>query len=365
MGKRHFVMLAHPYVPGKHGVAGMLASEKLDGVRAVWDGGVTRGMPATEVPFANVERDARYVAPPRATGLWSRYGKVIQAPDWWLDGLPPHCLDGELWAGRGSFNELASTIKCLVPGPGWDRVRYHVFDAPPPHVLFMDGFVDTPPNFVKRLRGATSWYAARARSEHPRHGSFEECYHWLRSHCPESRHLVVHRQEMLPHSTPAALARLEELLAEVTVGRGEGLMLRRPSSSWQPERVYDLLKVKKCQDAEAVVVGYVWGRETDRGSRHLGRMGSLRCRTDSGVLFEMSGFTDDERVMTASQPGYVTIDEQMGLVMEEGAAHAGEVVAPGFHNPQFPVGCRVTFTFRELNPSGAPKEGRYWRRRSD
>jgi hypothetical protein len=46
-------------------------SEKLDGVRAVWDG-----------------RALRF-----------RSGNPVPAPQWFLDGLPAEALDGELWLG--------------------------------------------------------------------------------------------------------------------------------------------------------------------------------------------------------------------------------------------------------------------------
>src|SRR5205809_6855024 len=94
-----FLMLAHKYVPERDSerIKGWYCSQKLDGVRAMWDGGVSRGLLASEVPWANVEKDYRYIEENRATGLWSRLGKVIHAPDWFLDQLPLYPMDGELW----------------------------------------------------------------------------------------------------------------------------------------------------------------------------------------------------------------------------------------------------------------------------
>ena len=51
--KREYVQLAHVFDSKKHSPAGWYASEKLDGQRAWWDGGVSRGMPAAQVPYAN------------------------------------------------------------------------------------------------------------------------------------------------------------------------------------------------------------------------------------------------------------------------------------------------------------------------
>lgn len=78
-------------------------SEKLDGVRAYWDG----------------------------QWLISRQGNRFHAPAWFLRGFPDQPLDGELWIGRNSFQLLMSIIK--NPGgdtSGWRRVRYCVFDLP-------------------------------------------------------------------------------------------------------------------------------------------------------------------------------------------------------------------------------------------
>ena len=80
--KAEFVQLAHKYVPTKHSCSGAWISEKLDGVRAVWDGGISRGVPTKDVPYANTVKDHRLLKPPVATGLWSRMGRVVS-------GQPP------------------------------------------------------------------------------------------------------------------------------------------------------------------------------------------------------------------------------------------------------------------------------------
>jgi len=82
---------------------GFLVSEKLDGVRAVWDGQVLR----------------------------FRSGRVIKAPAWFLSALPQMALDGELWIGRGSFDRLSGVVRQSQPDDtAWREVKYLVFDAP-------------------------------------------------------------------------------------------------------------------------------------------------------------------------------------------------------------------------------------------
>lgn len=66
---------------------GYWMSEKLDGVRAYWDG----------------------------TQLISRGGNKYNAPAAFVAGLPAYALDGELWLGRKKFQECVSIVKKKTP----------------------------------------------------------------------------------------------------------------------------------------------------------------------------------------------------------------------------------------------------------
>jgi DNA ligase-1 len=89
--------------PGDTDPAGMLVSEKYDGVRAVWDGEALR----------------------------FRSGQSIAAPAWFVASLPRLPLDGELWLGRGRFEALSGLVRRAEPqDAGWRALRYMVFDLP-------------------------------------------------------------------------------------------------------------------------------------------------------------------------------------------------------------------------------------------
>lgn len=84
-------------------------SEKLDGVRAYWDG----------------------------TALWSRAGHQFMVPDWFVADFPEHHLDGELWLGRGQFEALSATVRRYQPNDDeWRQVRFMVFDLPQSSAIF-------------------------------------------------------------------------------------------------------------------------------------------------------------------------------------------------------------------------------------
>ncbi len=153
-------------------------------------------------------------------------------------------------------------------------------------------------------------------------------------------------QAKLPHTNIAAKKYLEETLDIVCSNRGEGPIIRSPNSFWAPQRVHTCLKVKSSHDAEAIVIGYTFGRQTELGSKLLGLMGALIVRYKN-VEFELSGFTDEERRMTD---------------FEFAANHPGEKAPSGIYNPMFPIGSVVTFKYRELTDGNIPKEARYFRR---
>ncbi len=80
-----------------------LVSEKLDGVRAFWDGAT----------------------------LKTRSGNIINAPAWFINRFPHVPLDGELWSGRGTFERLSGIVRKDDPVEAeWREVRYMLFELP-------------------------------------------------------------------------------------------------------------------------------------------------------------------------------------------------------------------------------------------
>src|SRR6266705_1305667 len=77
-------------------------SEKLDGVRAYWDG----------------------------KQFLSRQGNIYHAPDWFIEGLPAVPLDGELWIDRKKFQRTVSIVRRQDKNDLWNEVRFLIFDAP-------------------------------------------------------------------------------------------------------------------------------------------------------------------------------------------------------------------------------------------
>lgn len=119
------LQLARVYQPGMD-LQGYWVSEKLDGVRAYWDG----------------------------QQLLSRGGNIIAAPDWFLRDFPDQPLDGELWMGRGRFAAVSAAIRRMQPkAEEWRQIRFMVFDLPASGVPFSERMKK-----MRELVGKTSSY---------------------------------------------------------------------------------------------------------------------------------------------------------------------------------------------------------------
>ena len=349
--KRETVMLAHTYDPSKHCVAGWFVSEKLDGVRCLWDGGLTRGMPANAVPFANTAKDHIRVNEVFCTGLWSRYFHPIQAPDWWLNALPVGVpLDGELYIGPGQFQRVVSITKTLdntktnadgiTNDERWNEIKYSVFDLPSYQRMFMDGTINNP-NFKNK---DINFNACNSVLELSKLGTgfvrnFFEVVD-ATTNMFEGDVCTTLWQERLPPTVDSAKDRMDEMMDLVLAKGGEGLILRNPSSIWTPKRTWDLLKVKPENDSEAIVVDYVWGK-----GKLTGLMGAMVVAWE-GKKFELSGFRESERELVPPWSGNV----------------GGKLVDKSITSTLFPRGSTVTFKYRELTDAGIPKEARYYRK---
>jgi DNA ligase-1 len=237
---------------------GWWVSEKYDGLRGFWDG----------------------------EKLWTRQGNPIHAPDDFLAELPKGvALDGELWIGRGKFEETVGVVRAQKPGSGWERVHYMVFDAP------------------------------------REKGTFEERLAFLRKKLPEKNRYVRMVVETRCEGAKQLLAERDR----VVKAGGEGLMLRKPESSYEAGRSPTLLKVKPLDDAEATVIAHLPGK-----GRLAGKLGALRVRTADGREFSVgTGFTNTERI------------------------------APP------PVGTVITYTYRGLTAKGLPRFPAFLRVRKD
>jgi DNA ligase-1 len=159
-------------------VTGWYVSEKLDGCRAYWDGET----------------------------LWSRSGKVVQAPAEFLSQLPAGvALDGKIYCGPGQLKAASNAVR--LGGKHWaEDISFVVFDAP-----------GAQGSWPWRLLAATEAIGAR-----------------------KSVGVVS------VIDTVTDKAHVKSMLADVLSRGGEGLMLRNPDVEvYERKRTANLLKVKR------------------------------------------------------------------------------------------------------------------------
>ncbi|BDM64619.1 ATP-dependent DNA ligase [Shewanella sp. NFH-SH190041] len=201
-------------------------SEKYDGVRGFWTG----------------------------QQMLSRSGRVIPVPDWFTASFPNVPLDGEIWLGRGRFNEVSALVRrhYSQDDPLWQQVKFMVFD----------------------LSGNNA--------------PFGERYKHLGQWVDASPYLQI-----VPQFKVNSLQQLDTLLAQYVADGAEGLMLHHRDAHYQQGRSRDLIKLKLEYDAEATVIGHIPGK-----GKYTGMLGALQVIGDNGKQFNLgTGFSDAERRM--------------------------------------------------------------------
>jgi DNA ligase-1 len=354
MPRREFLQLAAKFKPLKSKIAAWMLSEKLDGSRCFWDGGVSRGMRTEDVPWSGIINpkkigERKKKIKPVATGLWSRYGNPIMAPDWFLDDLPALPLDGELWAGRGNFQLCRSIVAGDEPDSRFDKVKYAVYSMPGSNV-WTSGLIKNASMYREINEEACMEFCRESR--YAPDLTFEQELHTLRNYLTDDPEApcYIHKQIRLPEDEAAARAALDSFMDGVMDRDGEGCIIRDPKATWTPKRVNALLKHKPVDDDEGTLVGFTCGRRTDRGSKHLGRIGALILEY-KGKRLELSGLTNEERSF------------QLDADRQYANEHPGEDMPADTQGFLFKLGQRITFKYRELSDDGIPKEARYFRNR--
>jgi len=202
-----------------------LVSEKLDGVRAYWTG----------------------------SKLISRQGKLIQAPDWFIEALPDRAIEGELWLGRGKFEQLVSiTSKQQAIDEEWQQVKFMLFDLPTSQLTFQSRLSELN-KLVKQAN--------------------------------------VPFLKLIPHHNYNTIKEIEQYFQDTINHGGEGIMLNVANSPYIPGRQKSVLKIKPYYDAEATVVDHIEGT-----GKLKNLMGSLLVKNSQGQIFKIgTGFTMADR----------------------------------------------------------------------
>jgi DNA ligase-1 len=153
-------------------------------------------------------------------------------------------------------------------------------------------------------------------------GSFEQRYTQIRQVVAATNWSQLQAVEQ---TRVASRAELKRRFDAIVKAGAEGLMLHLAGAPYVTGRSDVLLKLKPLLDTEATVLRHIPGK-----GKHAGRLGALEVGTKDGIVFRLgTGFSDAVR-----------------------------------DNPP-PVGSLVTYTYREITPSGKPRFASFLRIRDD
>jgi DNA ligase-1 len=179
---------------------GWFLAEKLDGMKGRWIDGC----------------------------LQTRSGKALEAPQWFLDLLPDQDIEGELYFGKNTFEKTGGLRSNLrrTSSSSWEKVTFHVFDI-----------VNYKWRWRKRQRKLREMGEA-----------------WTGNH----PFRVVQWEEV------KSSADVERRFKALVKTGAEGVIIADPRGKYEDGRVEQILKYKKIQDCEAVIIGYNTDDSGDR-----------------------------------------------------------------------------------------------------
>jgi len=244
---------------------GWWVSEKLDGIRAIWDG-------------------EKFLSRNSQTGLGSKVFSYV--PQFVIDSMPGGvALDGEIWLGRNKFNEMSS-ISNWIPGKKfkqteiddkWRQIKYKIFDVP----------------------NSTEPYEERMKILDKIILNSMNCCRVKNLTC------ILEKVEITKVESPE---HLQEIYRSLTSNGAEGVMLRAPNSPYELKRSKYLLKFKIKDDAEGIVLERLPGT-----GRLAGMLGSLKTElirnsVKTGIITNVgTGFSDEERTNDPNSPNFIPV----------------------------------------------------------
>lgn len=300
-------------------------SEKLDGHRAFWDGGVSVGMGLGAVPWSNLTKGGGKKRGEVSCGVWSRYCNKVSVPPFVVSVLRDICdtlvsrvspkrevvrpmLDVEIWSHRGASGLGVIKSACGVDdwsdradlwGPeGSSDVRYLgervavvVHDIIPPSAFRV---TRTGP-MGSSVRAGAGELLRTSLLPDPWDRAYGVRRGWLDDLAsrgvdgvgelelggiirgrPEHVYILDTYGPSVGSSGPADLPPWQQDYDRVLGLEGEGLMLQNSLAMWRPRRCPGLLKVKQYHDGVGRVVGVTSGREGTTGVMS-GLIGALVC----------------------------------------------------------------------------------------
>jgi len=208
----------------KYNISQYWISEKLDGIRGYWNG----------------------------HELLTKNGNKLNTPAWFTNKWPNQVIEGELWAGRNTFEQVASCVRRKKAEACWKNIHFMIFDLPQQESIFSQR-INKMNQLVEQV---------------------------------DSLYFQTIKQFKLP-----SIKALNKTLKNIVQQKGEGLMLHYQDAYYSVGRSHNIMKLKPYQDAEGLVIKHFGGK-----GKYKNMLGSIQVKTSEGITFKIgSGFSDKER----------------------------------------------------------------------
>lgn len=310
---------------------GYVVSEKLDGVRALWDGVV----------------------------LKSRSGKAFSPPKCWVENLPDFALDGELFIARGKFEEVLSIVskgdsqceKCKCEE--WSKVGYFIFDVPQANQKLnaknsakssADSSAESSAKsytLLERLALLESWLENRANKTNK--ASQAKTTKAKNSadldSAKASKNPILH---IIPQESVPSQEALQKKLKEIEKLGGEGLVIRKNNAPYERFRTTNAMKLKSYSDTECVVVAHNQGK-----GKFSNALGSLTCES---LPLDFATAKSAENA-DSTQPAPLTFpphSRKIRFKIGSGFSDKDRAAPP-------PIGTIITYKYYGLTKNGLPR----------
>lgn len=211
---------------------GYLMSEKLDGIRGIWEAGKFK----------------------------TRQDNPIHTPSYFTYNFPSFKLDGELWIARAKFDEVSALIRSdSLDSSLWKSVTYNVFDVP----NACEEFKLTPCALSNRLKV-------------------------LERYLQQNPNPYIKIIKQIPIKDQQ---HLKEFYKDIIFNKGEGVVIRKDLAPYEKGRSKNALKLKPYEDAECKVIAYTEGK-----GKFQGKIGALLCQMPNDRVIKIgSGLKDKDR----------------------------------------------------------------------
>ncbi|MEA2050604.1 MAG: DNA ligase [Campylobacterota bacterium] len=199
--------------------------------------------------------------------FYTKNQKQLSVPKWFTKNFPPFALDGELWSKRDDFEFIQATVLDKIPSNDWIKITFNIFEVP-----------NAKGDFPKRLQKAKEWF-----EKHP------------------NRYINIIKQIACKDEQ-----HLQNYLDKIVKLKGEGIIVKDPNQNYHTGRSPHILKVKKFQDMEGIIIGYNYRKNSKI-------IKSLKLKLKNNIEFNLGGGLSDKQRINPPKIGTMVTFKYYGF----------------------------------------------------